>query len=135
MEVYVRVVRHYGENIVPPEYAREFLVKMKCCVVIGSSLQVGKIAHFVCPHHEPSRPLLAIVNVDETKMRPDNWARTKGVRLYAKCDLVMKGVAILLGLTYNTNPPPCSRKLVRERGETLLDLKRIFFGERNRTVR
>eukprot|EP00924_Labyrinthula_sp_SR-Ha-C_P007029 snap_masked-scaffold_8-processed-gene-7.30-mRNA-1 protein AED:1.00 eAED:1.00 QI:0/-1/0/0/-1/1/1/0/1270 len=126
-----KVIRYYGENVDPPGYAHENLVKMRCCLVLGSSLKVGKISHFVAPAGAVDRPLLGIVNLGPTKERPDNYAKKHGVRMNAKSDSVMHAVSILLGIEKHVQEPPVNRRrIVPERGETELDLKRIFFGER-----
>lgn len=124
-----RVVRHYGENVVPPAHANYHLFKMKFCIVIGSSLKVGKIHSFVCPDPDYKRPLLVIINRDQTRRKTDNWSKSKGLRFHDPCDLVLDSVATLLELNVPA-APQVSRKLLRERGETCLDLERIFFGER-----
>jgi len=124
-----RVIRRYGENVVPPIHAKYHLSKTQIGIVIGSSLKVGNMHAIVCPENISKRPILVVINRGTAKQKVDNWAHKTGLRFDIECDTVLTAVAKLLQLTV-PDAPQVKRQLLHERGETTIDLQRIFFGER-----
>lgn len=59
----------------------------------------------------------------------NNWASKTGIVFDASSDLVLQALAELLEVEVE-EAPLTERKLLLEHGETALDIKRIFFGER-----